>query len=514
MTFSKSRIAVAVSSLLCGNIVLSANYASALKVYIAGSTSVDNTLEGLAISNVGGVCDTTQPIDIYRAANQRVILCTTRSTIVGASSLDVAIHKESTGGSSHTSYALPIAIGGLSWLNVAALSNANCAVTAVPPTTNLAGYINHASCSLQPVSNPNAMPTGGLSDTEPALWFPSSTFPPPAPDYDVVLGVAVTKSLYRALQIAQFGDSTPCDTNPAVGAYNISDTNQACVPSLHSRQIRSLYTQSYTDWDSIIRRADGTPLSQIPGVTPPALFAGVPDTAVRICRRVAASGTQAGAEAFWLGQRCVGTPVVFATPSDNSTVTDTTNVPADFVNGLVNAAVSSGDMRTCLQAAQNGNYWGVGVLSTEVTAGNLAGAGDSFRFVAVDGYAPTLSNVANGNYEFFMSGFIHASSPSTGSYLFNNDGRSTEAAVVFNALRGTTLVLANVNATFAGRPWGNGGVLKPQGTPTGKLPPYSDADMANSPVNTLTKNGNNCLHPWAGAATPTMYNPPLTPAAP
>ncbi len=498
MKFNKSTIALAVCAAIGSSGAMAAqNYAAAAKIYIGGATATDNTLEEGLISNVGGLCDTAQPIDIYRSGtNQRVVICTTRATVTGAGSQLVAVHKESNGGSSNG--IVPLTQGNahsLVWLNVGALPN-DCTVTTVAATANLAGYTNHAGCANVTIGAPAAIPTGGISDTEPALSFPAvlnaTTFMTVTPVLDIVFGVPVTKNVYKALQIAQFGDVSACDTNPAANAYTISDTDSACVPSLTSSQVRALYSQSYTDWNNIVRRSDGTALSAIPGVVGPA--GG--DTSVRICRRVASSGTQAGAESYWLNQRCVATTQQFATPDDNSSVTDTTYVASDFANSLVNAAPSSGNARSCMQAAQGLNLWGIGVLSTEVTASNLSNAGDSFRFVAIDGVAPTLANVANGRYTYFTSNVITKANSASGipgavmSYL--------------PTILGNTAVIANLNATFANRPWGNAGILAKQGSVTSNTAPYSDAELASSPVNTLTKGGNNCLQPWPVNATPAL----------
>lgn len=496
MKFNKSTIALAVCAAIGSSGAMAAqNYAAAAKIYIGGATATDNTLEEGLISNVGGLCNTAQPIDIYRSGtNQKVIICTTRANVTGAANQLVAVHKESNGGSSNG--IVPLTQGNahsLVWLNVGALPN-DCTVTSVAATANLAAYTNHAGCANVTIGAPAALPTGGISDTEPALSFPAvlnaTNFMTVTPVLDIVFGVPVTKNVYKALQIAQFGDVSACDTNPASGAYAISDTDPACVPSLTSAQVRALYSQAYTDWDSIVRRADGTPLSQIAGVAAPV------DTSVRICRRVASSGTQAGAESYWLNQRCVATSQQFASPDDASTITDTTYIASDFANSLVNAAPSSGNVRSCMQAAQGLNLWGIGVLSAEVTSSNLSGAGDSFRFLAVDGVAPTLANVANGKYTYFTSNVMTKANSASG----------IPGAVMsfLPTILGNTAVIANLNATFAGRPWGNSGILSKQGSATANTAPYSDAEMASSPVNTLTKGGNNCLQPWPVNSTPSL----------
>ena len=60
---------------------------------------------------------------------------------------------------------------------------------------------------------------------------------------------------------------------------------------------------------------------------------------------------------------------------------------------------------------------------------------------------------------------------------------------------GLPSVLANLNATFDGRPWGNGGVLALSSTSSPNTAPYSDAELASSPVNTQTRDGNSCVPP-------------------
>lgn len=512
MKLNKSAIALAVCAALGStgaNALTRAQYAALPATslsFMGGATATDNTLEEAFLSLTGGICASN--IDIYRAANQRVITCTVTQASGGAGfpvgGVNVAFHKESAGGSSNgVNPLIDGASHSLQWLNVGELTS-DCTVTVVAATANLAGYTNHNNCSLTAGSVWNAAdgvrPTGGISDNEPALSAPKPSTAAVAaamdvtPVFDIVFGVPVTKALYKALQIAQFGDTAACDLNAAPGAYNISDT-AGCVPSLTRAQIAALYSQNVADWDSLVRRADGTPLSQIPGVAAPA------DTIPRICRRVETSGTQAGAEAYFLQQRCVNGGPSFAPPDDASSVTDTAYAASDFANSLVNAAPSSGNMRTCLQAANTLNYWGLGVLSTEVTASNLSGAGDAFRFVGIDGYAPTLANVANGNYTYFTSNVITRTK--TASAGANGEAR-LELIKVLPSKLGNTAILSNLNATFAGRPWGNGGILARQGTATTNTAPYSDAELTASPVNTLSKNGNNCVQPFAVSPTPSL----------
>lgn len=484
-----------------------AEYAAATKVYFGGATATDNTLEELFLSNVASLCDATLGTpDIWRAANQRVITCkVSRETMSGNTSiptrasggLAMAFHKESEGGSSNGVVPL-IAVANsqahdLRWLNVGALANDCTTSTVTDPNGNLMTYTQHANCTLDattytPVDTVGSSTYdvhGGISDTEPSLSYPKPSSQGIAklvsqPGLDIVFGVPVTKALYRALQKAQFGNGSSCDGSDAT----------TCVPSLTRAQIRGLYTQSIVDWNEI-KDPNGTALLSVPGVVAPT------DELVRICRRVSSSGTQASFESYWLNQRCVNGVPPFALPDDASTIDDNVYSANQFAGGsLVNAAPSSGNVRSCLQSANTGNFWGVGVLSTEVTDSNLSGAGDSFRFIGVDGAAPTLANVANGDYDFFTQNTVNRINTGNPGTLGTTDARR----IVIDTLRvrlGTTAVLANLNATFDLKPWGNGGVLAPSSNSlAASTAPFTPAELSTTPVNTQSRNGNNCAPPF------------------
>jgi len=508
--FIRSAVAVAVSAAMgsAAHALDRTEYASAVKVYFGGATATDNVLEEVFISTVGGICDSSlADIDIYRTtANQRVITCRVSNENTpnhgfatrASGGTMIAFHKESQGGSSNGVVPLIAVAKGqahtLRWLEVSQLTN-DCTVSNVAATANLQGYVNHAACAttaLTPVDTAGSAGVagtydvhGGISDNEPAVAFPAPGADAQRllsnPGLGIVFGVPVTTNLYRALQVAQFGDGSACDGSDAPN----------CVPSLTRSQIRSLYTQTTFDWNSI-KNSAGVGLTQISGVTAPT------DEFVRICRRVASSGTQASYETYFLGERCVAGVRGFALPDDASTIEDTVYSPSDFPSGsLVNAAPSSGNVRTCLAAANNGGFWGVGVLSTEVTDGNYNSGNAGFRFVGIDGAAPNLANVANGDYDFFTENTINrVSNTFAGNVGALPDGNPRREIIeLIDEKLGLPSVLANLNATFDGRPWGNGGVLALSSTATPATAPYSDAELAANPVNTQTRDGNSCMPP-------------------
>jgi hypothetical protein len=521
-------VSVALGSTVASALDRNAEYDSAIKIYFGGATATDNVLEEVFLSNVLSVCDPVAlDIDIYRTtANQRVITCRVTNESApghgfaprgaggaGTGGTLVAFHKESQGGSSNGVVPLIAVAKGqahaLRWLDVSQLAAGDC-VTNAAALPNLLPYTNHSACpttALTPVDAAGSNPAttglydvhGGISDNEPAVSHPApggdAARLASAPGLAIVFGVPVTTKLYRALQQAQYGVGSACDGN---------DTLETCVPSLTRSQVRSLYNQTIFDWSSF-RTSTGASLTAV-ATDPPA------DTGVRVCRRVAASGTQASYETYWLHERCDvrGTVRPFALPDDASTVDDTVYSPNDFANGsLVNAAPSSGNVRTCLASANTGDFWGVGVLSTEVTDANYNAGNAGFRFVAVDGAAPNLANVANGDYDFFTENTINrVSNTFAGNQGALADGNPRREIVeLIDERLSNQAVLANLNATFDNRPWGNGGVLALSSTVTPQTAPYTAADMAANPVNTQTRDGNSCMPPTMVKQSPIVTTP-------
>lgn len=504
MNIARSAIAVAVASTLgmtSAHALTQAEYATATKIYFGGATATDNVLEATFLAADGdGICDAVLGnIDVYRAANQRVITCYVSNdnpVTAGRSfptraqgGLKIAFHKESAGGSSNgVNPLIAVAKGqahSLRWLDVGASSCGTA--TVVPATANRLGYNDYASCSLVQTAADTAGSStfdvhGGISDNEPALAFPApgkdATKLTSKAGVQIIFGVPVTTVLYRALQKAQFPAGT-CDTV-------VTQDTEACVPSLEKNQIVALYTQNITSWNDF-KDANGIALTAVPGVTAPA------DDVPRICRRVATSGTQASYEAVLLNQRCVANAQGFAAPDDESTITDTVYKPNQFALGAtVNAAPSSGNVRTCFASANTGNFWAVGVLSTEVTDSNYNSGNGGFRFIGINGAAPNLANVANGKYDFFTENTVNYIKSGNPGALVASDNRFKIVDLVSNRL-GNVDAINTINADFDGRPWGNGGILAlPTVAGSPGTAPYDAAELAASPISTQTRAGNTC----------------------
>lgn len=488
--------------------------ANVINIYFGGATATDNVLENVALAVDGGYC-APNTIDVYRTTNNRVVFCrVTGDQVPGfpaaPNGLKVAFHKESRGGSSNGVNPLIAVANGnahsLRWLDLAQLlatqgSNpTSCPGVVQAGTASLRQFTLHNNCSelLTVADTAGSAGTagrydvnGGISDTEPALSFPA-----PSPTniaklssvggLGIVFGVPVTTNLYRALQVAQGLNTGACATTP---------DSASCVPSLTRSQVRGLYTASIIDWDSLTN-GSGTPLSQIAGVTAPNT------TDVFICRRVATSGTQASFESYFLNERCAAGSATFAAPDDGSGPADTVWVPANPNNGFVNAGPSSGNVRSCLATYGNAtnNRWALGVLSTEVSAGNLTDG--NFRMVKIDGAPPSLEATANGDYDFFTENTLNRVAAGNPGFIAASDSRAVLLAYIENNI-GRPALIADLNSPFQNRPWGDGGVLAiPGGAIVANASPTTTAELRTNPVNTQSRFGNNCATPTTVVGQP------------
>lgn len=441
-----------------------------LDVFISGASAQDEALERLLRNTcVSGT------LDIYRAGgNQRVLFCRISNATVpgfpGGAGQKVAVHKTSEGGSG--SGVQPVAnqtqVG---FINMNAIKNGgiNCGnVNNVPAETvagtTFAGYTEHNGC----VGNlRNAVPDAGISDVEPRLFEASDSEIARLTvrsQNAVIWGVPVTIALRNALQQVQ---------GLAVGS-----NNEANMPSLTREQLTSIYTGQIFDWNFLLA-ANGSSLPSAPGVSAPA------DTNVYLCRRVPTSGTQASFETYFLRARCA--EGVLGMPGASNTV---------------NVGSGTSNVRACLRDHNAGNRWAVGLFSTE-NVEELSNSSDNhfgWRFIKINGHAPTLLNVANGKYDFYSEQSIQWRNASSGNAL---SGLKLTLMQDIATNAGSPPIIRALNAGFT-HPWGQGGVMA---LPTnGHIPtfpspgnPLTAAQIAANPVNTSTKSPtgspNNCQPP-------------------
>lgn len=167
------------------------------------------------------------------------------------------------------------------------------------------------------------------------------------------------------------GDESKLDALPTIAVvFGVPVSNTIggvanAVPNLSKQQVASILSGTYTDWHQV--------KSSIPTGTP-----------INICRHVAGSGIQAGANALFLGNPCLAPfggnlPVVSADTSLGAHV---------FENS------SSGAVVSCMNS--KGNAIGLLGIATQ------PGGSDSWHFATIDGQAATNANTAQGVYDFFV----------------------------------------------------------------------------------------------------------------
>lgn len=390
---------------------------------------------------------------------------------------------------------------------------------------NCTGFTTGATGTRQPVGSLAAttdiilaVPQIGTSDIEPskftyALNTPaadlnldgSTATEEPNPNQNntltangvgiLVFGVPVNLRMYQDLQRAQFSgdgaggnpdhplynDCNPAGANYALASGNAANPNNVadnanldkCMPSLTRMEISSIYAaggaiRNIGDFQRETFYGSGA-FTALTGT-------GTTTNAIQICRRANGSGTQAQSNAIYLGYPCddVGN---WLTPETRAVLTT-----------FVHNNPGSGNVENCLEAYSDGDddgntvansttgigfdnntaiAWAIGVSSLERNA-NLA---KKFRFIKVDGAAPTLLNVHAGDYVQWAQQSIQAVAP-TGA--------------VQGVLSAMTTELSNPTALSAlqfAHPFGASGFLA---TPSATNVPPSELNLA-APIATFRR---------------------------
>jgi hypothetical protein len=469
-----------------------------LELYLSGSSAQDEALENLIRlpTGVAGAPALCEPgtLDIYRGTlggtANRVFYCLTSSSIAGIQrGLRLAIYKSSGGsgeGVTPVSASTP-----LPFLDLTKLSQqASCRDgKAIKATEELAAYTNHIGCDGAPKL---ARPRAGLSDVNPELVGAVSAPLTVRPQNQIVWGLPVSKNLRNALQTIQglVPSSVPHD-DP------VRDS-EASMPTLARTQITALLSGAIRSWDDFYDSkgtaatrssllAPGPPRDPEASGASPGAYRPDPrrGATVYICRRIAASGTQAAYEVHYLRARCETNALSFLTPNDGSDLSSGGDVNrlvrvADPA-GSVFAGVGTADVRDCLDAHAQFNRWAIGLLSTENVGNN---GSRKFRYIKVDGVAPTLLNAYLGRWSHVTEQSMQWRKSFDPSLTTTTEGR----VLAFLATNlGLPRVIAALNSGFV-HSWGQGGYLAPatSGFPSPKPPVTAEALRLN-PVGSLTR---------------------------
>ena len=500
-------------------------------IYWAGASASTQSAQNAIIDFV---CDPAAgSVNVMSRASNWAVACNSSATKAPAlGDARVMVVKRDNGGSG-------VGVGplqqgtALNFLDVSTGAGGNCLGDDVAKTSSGGTPYLERSCASGNVAGGKA-PDIGSSDIEPGLFTGSNApllntsdgpgvpangtpfpFDPNGAAFartavlgDLVFNTPVTTDLYKALQAAQFASTSPCYPSASNAAYsavvqvNVDDPattvdeaisaprgdTEACMPSLTREEIASIMTGQVKNWEEfkVLNPATNTVIdlrtaANNAGLVLPPL--GSSATPVQICRRVAGSGTQAQLNSQHLGVNC-GTDVVgprgastiiLPFVAENSSATNVEQCLDDFNQGTNTSNKNSGLVKR----------WAIGVRSTETSSSPLATSPFwtyNYRFVKIDGIAPTIENVHRGDYWNFATQNLQASPTADADTL-----------AVFDIIAENAFTVAGLKSlnTDCKHGFGRGCWL---GTPkaAGASPVVFDVDVASAdPVNNFTRAPNN-----------------------
>ena len=425
-------------------------------VYWAGATASTQSAQD---SIIDFVCDVgAGTINVMSRTNNWAVACNSsaaKTPALGAAR--VLVIKRDNGGSGVGVGPLQQGVA-LNFLDVSTGGGGNCVAADVAKTSSNGTSYSERSCGAFNVVGGHA-PDIGTSDIEPSLFIglnapvlnlsdgpgvPANgtaypfdpnglAFAKTAVLGDLVFNTPITTELYKALQSAQFPSSSPC--YPGNGAYgtsvevNLDDPattvneaisapngdTEACMPSLTKAEIASIFTGQVKNWEEfkVLNTTTNTTIdlrtaANNAGLVLPPLRSGL--TPVQVCRRVPGSGTQSQFNVEHLAVNCASgvvgpkaaTTLTLPFVAENSSATNVEQCLDDFNQGTNTSTKNSGLLKR----------WAIGIRSTEASNKSLALSpywDYNYRFVKIDGYAPTIENVHRGDYWNFGTQNLQAS---------------------------------------------------------------------------------------------------------
>lgn len=381
-----------------------------MNIRVSGATAQDPGLLASALR----YC-TAGSMTRYSISNNFVYFCTADTTKITprAGATKVAFYKYSVGGSGSGVGLVNAGAANVPFLDLTKLAS-SCAGTSSTADVDGAGPLStfqDIACSAASGSlTTNAVSYIGLSDVEPQFFGAASTYNNLKAEglATVIFGVPVSKVAYEALQTAQ--GITP------------GGITEADMPTLSQAQITSMFTQEGQSWSGLTG-------------------ASLADDLVYVARRADSSGTQKTFEAViarttngTIGARQCQSSVEGFVSGVAALDNTAANLVCDGSNLVVNGS-GSGQVAACLNKHQDGLRGAIGVLTTETKQA----AGGKFRFVKINGLAPTHANVAGGKYTQYSDASLNtrvgatlptASAPGYSSFLTKLKSDFADPAVV------------------------------------------------------------------------------------
>lgn len=324
------------------------------------------------------------------------------------------------------------------------------------------------------------------------------------PTGGLVYGVAVTLDLYKVLQAAQKRAGT-LPASVVIGSYD-----EGSLPNLNRNVLASLLAGKIGAWDQIkiIDKTDGNTVKTLldsdiladAGVLAPykESTTGANLTPVAVGRRN--KGAAIGAVAYSKFLNYPGALNAF--PPASKTIDNA--VDEDATLPIVKSPGGAADTGNLLKDWQNGanatgfnnvtdglsyaKRWGIAINSADrnssVTAAGTGG--DPWRYIRIDGYAPTLENVAAGVYPHWAEGAVLYRTVKT---IDPQWALKTKLLKAFADYLGSPTVANAVNTTQA---WGKTGIFATTADPRGftATVPFN----TSNPVIPLTHKHNGFTH--------------------
>ena len=212
-----------------------------------------------------------------------------------------------------------------------------------------------------------------------------------------------------------------------------------------------------------------------------------------VCRRTSSSGTQAAFETHYLKRRCQpGAPAFVSADdgSDDDTGGDAQRlVRRPDLAGRVFAGKSTSAVRACLDAHDDFNRWAIGMFSTENVGDDLR---NEFRFIRVNGFAPTLINAHRGLWSHVSEPTLQWRNASRVWLETSYDGR---ILMFLKRNIGKPKVLSALNDS-ARHAWGQGGYLAvPEAASRMNDIPVTEETLRDFPVAGVSRTTRDCQVP-------------------
>ena len=271
----------------------------------------------------------------------------------------------------------------------------------------------------------NELTTGRPESVWPLNWAQLSTSAfTVIPTAGLIYGVAVTQDLYRVLQAAQKRAGL-LPSSVVIGNYTETD-----MPNLNRTIVASLLAGKIGAWDQlkIVDKTDGNVVKSLvdsslladASVSAPYQEATTGSNLTPVALGLRNNGAATSVLAYSVFLNYPGTKNAFK-PASN---TADNAVEEDASLPIVKQPVIISDTGTLLKDWQNGTNllglnnvvdgvsfakrWGIAINTADRnTAVTTTGAGgDPWRYIRIDGYAPTLENVAAGVYTYWSEGAV------------------------------------------------------------------------------------------------------------